>query len=273
MVKTFPEGANRSPVESEDLLAPSGKVCGCAQLCPHPRNGYNGAIMRTLIFSDIHDNLFSLERLLALRDELAADRLICLGDVGHHPAIFDLLAQHDVACTFGNWEVSGLGRMPLSLAVQVGLWPATLRHETALFCHATPDMDPAHDTTAATAAAMQRLALGWHTVFPRMDRSEEARWSALAALEAEDLRVAFHGHTHIQLAWAWLPTDDGRRMIRRIPPTEDVTELPLHPGTPDTPARYLIGVGSIGAPDDGPWPRFAVYDDEAQIVSLHRLPK
>ncbi len=227
--------------------------------------------MRTLIFSDIHDNLFSLERLLAMPEALTADRLVCLGDVGHHPAIFDLLARHNVACTFGNWEVSGLDRMSIDLAVQVGQWPATLDHGTALFCHATPDMDPAYANTATAMAAMRTHNMGWHTLFPRLDRSEEARWSALAALEAEDLRVAFHGHTHVQLAWAWLPTDDGHRLIRRIPPTQAVTDLPLHPGTPDAPARYLIGVGSLGAPDDGPWPRFAVYDDEAQIVSLHRM--
>ena len=226
--------------------------------------------MRTLIFSDIHENLSSLERLLAMRAELAADRLICLGDVGHHPALFALLAQHNVACTFGNWEVSGLGRMPLDLAVIVGQWPATLGQGDALFCHATPDMDPVYANTAITMAAMRAQNVGWHTVFPRMDRSEEARWSALAALEAGDLRVAFHGHTHVQLAWAWQPNADGRRQIRRILPTETVTEIHLTAGTPDAPARYLIGVGSLGAPDDGPWPRFAVYDDVAQVVSLHR---
>ena len=227
--------------------------------------------MRTLIFSDIHDNLSSLERLLTLRGELAADRLICLGDVGHHPALFDLLAQHDVACVFGNWEVSGLGRMPIYLAAPVGLWPATLRHKTALFCHATPDMDPAHTNTAFTIAAMQTHNTAWRTLFPRLDLDEAARWSALAALEAADLRVAFHGHTHVQLAWAWQPDRDGRRQIRRILLAGSVTHLRLHPGTPDAPARYLIGVGSLGAPEDGPWPRFAIYDDEAQTVSLHRL--
>ena len=267
-MKTFLEEASRSPV-NQDLLASSRKVC--AQLCPHPRNGYNGTTMRTLIFSDIHENLSSLERLLTLGSELAADRLVCLGDVGHHPLLFDLLAQHNVACVFGNWEVSGLGRMPATLAKRVGQWPATLRQGDALLCHATPDMDLIHTNTAATLAAMRAHNTGWHTLFPRLDRDEAARWSALAALEADDLRVAFHGHTHVQLAWAWQPDADGRRQIRRILPTDTVTEIPLRPGTPDAPARYLIGVGSLGAPEDGPWPRFAVYDDVAQVVSLHRL--
>ena len=227
--------------------------------------------MRTLIFSDVHDNLTSLERLLALGKDLAADRLVCLGDVGHHPALFDLLAEHGVACVFGNWEVSGLRRMAAARAAQVAQWPATLRRETALFCHATPDMDPAHATAASTAAAMQRQDLGWSAIFPRLDRNEDARWSALAALEAADLRVAFHGHTHVQVAWAWQPAADGRRQIRRILPAGEVTEICLAPGAPDAPARYLIGVGSIGAPDDGPWPRFAVYDEGTQAVTLHRL--
>lgn len=233
--------------------------------------------MRTLIFSDIHDNLFSLERLLARQTELDVQRLVCLGDVGHHPALFDLLAEAGAVCLFGNWEVSGLRRMAPDLAARVGAWPLRLNQGQAIFCHATPDADPAWTTTQSTLAAMQAEGLGWHRVFPRLHQDEEARWAAFAALEMADARVAFHGHTHVQRAWAWAPDALGRRQIRPILPArhpeEDVTEICLDPGTPEAPARYIVGVGSIGAPDDGPWPRFAVYDDEAQVVLLGRMER
>ncbi len=227
--------------------------------------------MRTLIFSDIHDNLASLERLLALRADLAVQRLVCLGDVGRHPYLFELLAEEQIDCTFGNWEVSGLERMAPDLAATVGAWPATLHQGDALFCHATPDMQPDWATTQAVVEIRRAQRTSWHTFFPRLDRDDDARWSAFAALEMADVRVAFHGHTHVQLAWGWLPGESGKRSLHRLPPKAPITPIPIGPGTADAPARYLIGVGSLGAPEDGPWPRFAVWDDEARVVELHRV--
>jgi hypothetical protein len=45
----------------------------------------------------------------------------------------------------------------------------------------------------------------------------------------------------------------------------------LEPGLPTAPNRYLIGVGSAGAPDDGPQLRYAIYDETTAQVWLRRL--
>lgn len=226
--------------------------------------------MRLAIFSDLHDLTEGMQRVLRDAEQRQVDRVIYLGDTGHDQALFATLQAEAIACTFGNWEVSGYRRLPTALASWVAGWPATLRHDDVLFCHATPDMSPQVTTTADAAQAM-RQGLRWHQLFPRLHLDEEARWQALAALEAEGLQVAFHGHTHVQQVWRY-----GDRRWRQLGAPH---ELHLESGDDvagaavdaPTPPRYLIGVGSAGAPQDGTALRYAVYDSTARAVTLIRL--
>jgi hypothetical protein len=110
--------------------------------------------------------------------------------------------------------------------------------------------------------------LSWHALFPRLHRNEQARWEAFAALDAAGVQVAFHGHTHIQDMWAWTDDGQGQRRLRNF---REPTEFALEPGLPTAPNRYLIGVGSAGAPDDGPQLRYAIYDETTAQVWLRRL--
>lgn len=223
--------------------------------------------MRYAIFSDLHDNQSGLTAVLADAEAGQVETLIYLGDVGRDPRLFRTLQERQIACTFGNWEVSGWQRLPAALAGWVGEWPATIRHDTAIFCHATPDL-PASVTTTAAASAYMAGNQSWHALFPRLNRQEEARWAALATLEAANCRVAFHGHTHVQELYCWEHDEAGRRHLRvdRTP-----GEFTLHQGNPTTSNRYLIGVGSAGAPDDGPGLCYVLYDDRTQQVVLRRL--
>ena len=223
--------------------------------------------MRFAIFSDLHDNLDSLHQVLTDIGQQRVDALLYLGDAGRDPALFAELQQRGIACTFGNWELSGLRRLPEPLATWVGAWPATIQHGSALFCHATPDM-PAAAATARTAVAHMAIGISWHTLFPRLNYNEQARWNALAALEAANLRVAFHGHTHVQQVWVWESDRSGQRQLRAF---TEPAEFSLEHGPADTPTCYLIGVGSAGQPDDGPALRYAVYDDGTNVVTLRKL--
>src|SRR5690606_10311884 len=108
--------------------------------------------------------------------------------------------------------------------------------------HATPDLPPSV-TDTSTAAAYMAQGIGWSQLFPRLNHNEEARWSALAALESSNKRAAFHGHTHIQQAWVYA--------ARRWRSFYGPAEFTLEEGTEELPMRYLIGVGSAGAPQDG----------------------
>lgn len=223
--------------------------------------------MRYAIFSDLHDNQRGLAAVLADAEQHATDHFIYLGDVGHDPILFQVLHARDILCTFGNWEVSGWQRLPTTLATWVGTWPAMIRHGEAIFCHATPDI-PATATTTATAAAYMSNGVGWMTLFPRLNRNEEARWVAIAALETLNACVAFHGHTHVQEVYGWVGDEQGQRHLRAFSAPSEFT---LEPGNPIAPNRYLVGVGSAGAPDDGPQLRYVIYDDATKQLLLRRL--
>ena len=216
--------------------------------------------MRYAIFSDLHDNHGALRQVLQDAERHNADELLCLGDAGHDPAIFQTLRQRRIACTFGNWEVSGWQRLEAKLAAWVGSWPAMICRNSVIFCHATPDMPAAAGNTAA-AAVYQRGGVGWLQLFPRLHLNTEARWQALAGLETRDVRAAFHGHTHIQMVWAWERASDkiighsasrGDSGTRRLHSFAGPAEFVLAAGAAEAPNRYLIGVGSAGQPLDGP---------------------
>ncbi len=220
--------------------------------------------MRIAIFSDLHNliNGFHAVSLHAQRQN--ADRLIYLGDLGSDPELFIALQAREIACTFGNWEVSGLQRLPQQLATWVAAWPAKIEINDICYTHATPDI-PAAVTTTGEAIAYMRQGIGWNQLFPRLTTNQEARWSALAALATNQQRAAFHGHTHIQQVWAY---EAGRWRTFNGP-----TEFTLESGTVEQPTHYLIGVGSAGAPQDGNTLRYALYDDSNKSVQLHALPR
>jgi predicted phosphodiesterase len=215
--------------------------------------------MRLAILSDLHNATSGLQTVMRHAQRHQADRLIYLGDLGSDPALFAALHSSEIACTFGNWEVSALRRLPPPWAAWVAEWPAKLIQGDICFTHATPDV-PTAVTNTATAATFMAQGAGWHQLFPRLHTDEQARWDALAALETANLRAAFHGHTHIQGVWSYAA---GRWRAFSGP-----TEFVLESGADAQPTRYLIGVGSAGAPQDGPTLRYAIYDDSDRRVQL-----
>lgn len=215
--------------------------------------------MRIAILSDIHSQASAFQTVMRHAQRKNIDRVIYLGDLGSDPTLFAALHSREIVCTFGNWEVSGLRRLPAQWATWVAGWPAMLTIDDICYTHATPDIPPIVTTTAEAAAYMAQ-GVGWGQLFPRLHNSETARWAALAALETTNQRAAFHGHTHIQQVWHYA---EGRWRTFNGP-----TEFTLETGTPAQPTRYLIGVGSAGDPQDGPTLRYASYDDQDRSVEL-----
>lgn len=215
--------------------------------------------MRIAIFSDLHSRVSGFQTVMRHAQRHQVDRLIYLGDLGSDPTLLAALYSGEIACIFGNWEVSGLRRLPAQWANWVAGWPAKLDIGDICYTHATPDVPPAV-TTTAEAVTYMLLGISWHELFPRLHNDEHARWAALAALETTNQRAAFHGHTHIQQVWQY---QNGRWRTFAGP-----TEFMLEPGTAEQPTRYLIGVGSAGAPQDGPALRYAIYDDRDRSVQL-----
>lgn len=215
--------------------------------------------MRTAIFADLHDNYAGLTAVLDDAAAQQADRTIFLGDAGHSPRMLAALQVRRLPCVYGNWEVSGLRRWHENLANWVSAWPALIREGGAVYCHATPDMPAALATAGATAAWM-RPGMSWSSIFPRLHQNMDALWNALAWMETAGVSVAFHGHTHVQMVWVWEVATNQLRSFTNL------TQVRLAPGT-----RTIIGVGSAGVPEDGPWPRYAIYDDAAATVLLRTL--
>jgi predicted phosphodiesterase len=215
--------------------------------------------MRLAILSDLHGLTSGFKTVLRHAQRQNVDRLLYLGDLGHEPFLFNALRSREIACTFGNWEVSGLRRLPARWASWVAEWPAKIEIGDICYTHATPDIPPSVTTTAEAVTYMAQ-GIGWSQLFPRLHNNEDARWAALATLTTNKQRAAFHGHTHIQQVWLY--------EANRWRTFNGPAGFTLDSGTTEQPTRYLIGVGSAGAPQDGTALRYAIFDEADRSVQL-----
>jgi predicted phosphodiesterase len=208
------------------------------------------------ILSDVHGRGDRLKRVLADAAAHGASQVLALGDIGGVPAL-NALDGAGATCVFGNWEASGLRGLPSFYRGWVGRWPAGYRADGLWAAHASPVWPEALSITGVVDYLRERQ-WHWTALFPSLQRSEQARWDALAELEAADVRFFFHGHTHVQEAWRWTPGGTPRRVVG--------ADLTLEDGE-----RWLVGVGSVGTPHDGDGACYALYDETARQVMWRRV--
>jgi predicted phosphodiesterase len=213
--------------------------------------------MRYAILSDIHGHQLALERVLADANLHAVGAVLCLGDVGSD-ACLDRLREAGAKMVFGNWEVSQWGHLREDNRAWVKNLPPMLAGHAFLAVHAAPWWPKGLSNVEDFMTHILRQGVGWRALFPYLDEDEEAFWRALAELEEADRRILFHGHTHVQMA-------------RRLGPINHVTALRGLTFALDRRARYVVGVGSVGRPEDGPAPKYVLYDDELATVRLRAL--
>ena len=139
----------------------------------------------------------------------------------------------------------------------VGRWPPAFRADGLWAAHASP-VWPEGLGIAGVVDYLRERQWHWTALFPSLQRSEQARWDALAELETADVRIFFHGHTHTQEAWRWIPGGVPQHIIG--------DELKIEAGE-----RWLVGVGSVGTPHDGDGACYALYDDATRQVTWRRL--
>lgn len=207
-------------------------------------------------FSDVHGRGDRLKRALADATAQGAARILGLGDIASTHAL-DLLNALDAQNVFGNWEASGLRGMPMPYRGQLTRWPAQLRADSFWAAHASP-VWPAGLGITGVVDYLRVQQSHWSALFPSLQRSDDARWAALAELEAANVTVFFHGHTHVQEAWRWVPGSAPHRL-------EGVDF------TVDDGERWLVGVGSVGDPHDGGGICYTLYDDSARRVMWRRV--
>jgi predicted phosphodiesterase len=207
--------------------------------------------------ADIHGCARQLGRVLEDAQRRGVTHLVDLGDTGTD-ACHAMLARAKAQAVFGNYEVTQWDRLSPANQERVrGLGPMLIG-ETFLAAHAAPYMPAALNTVDEALDYVLENRVKWDLLFPRLDRDPDARWKTWAELETRRKCVFFHGHTHRQMIW-------------RIGPSGAMTLLGGANSWPlDPRARYIVGVGSVGKPEEGPAPQYVIYDPNAQTLTLRR---
>jgi hypothetical protein len=213
--------------------------------------------MRYAILSDVHGRH---ERLASVLDDArsrGAAQIVSLGDIGGDSCM-DLLRQADALAVFGNYEVSGWTRLQPENQAWVRSWTPILAKDDFLAVHAAPWRPEGLHTVDDFAAWLDAAGRSWRDLFPYLTDDEDYLWQALADLEEMEKSILFHGHTHQQAVWQWGPM--GR--LRRLRASS--VRLKAH-------HRYVVGVGSVGLPEDGGGAAYAIYDGPTGRVDLVHL--
>lgn len=212
---------------------------------------------RLAIMSDIHGRLDRLCAVIRHAQDRGADGFADLGDVCADPC-HDLLRHVRAWACFGNYEVSQWSRLSAQNQIWVHSLPPLLVGDDFVAAHATPVLPDQAGDVDRMLDHMLEHNLRWQDIFPRLDRDENARWMAYAELLGQDKRVCFHGHTHLQAVW-------------RIGPDNSMSATRTRGIRFETDAHYIVSVGSVGEPEDSPWPSYVLYDVHQGAIELQRV--
>jgi predicted phosphodiesterase len=204
--------------------------------------------VRYAIVSDVHGNLESLERALALVKP--DDKLLCLGDTcGYGPnpnECLKALRERAEACILGNHDIAAVENFGVEYFNEAAreaiewtqgvineenrTWLNTLSYELRF-----PDYLMVH---GAPVDYFEYI----------LDKRAAAR-----AFEATDAPIVFIGHTHV--AEYYVREPDGSISSKHM---QHGGDLKLEDGK-----RYIIDVGSVGQPRDlNPNPSMLFYDPD-----------
>jgi diadenosine tetraphosphatase ApaH/serine/threonine PP2A family protein phosphatase len=216
--------------------------------------------MRYAILADIHANLAAF---MAVLDDIerkgGVEELWCLGDVvGYGPnprQCIELLRQHKHICIAGNHDLAAIGKLDTSYfnpdAAAACRWTARqLRPEHIVYLSNRPFVIEKDDFTLVHGS-------------PR-----EPIWEYLISINAArenfnrfKSRFCLVGHSHVPLVF-------------KCDEKGDTYYNPLLPdiGLVLARSRSIINPGGVGQPRDGdPRASYAIYDDEAGMLRLHRV--
>jgi len=210
--------------------------------------------MRYAIFSDIHNHTTALATVLHHAGQQAVDSYFCLGDVGIDECV-ERVREVGAPTVFGNWEVSGWPYLSPENQRWALRLPPVRKEAQFWLTHATP-LWPAKLATLADLNA-NRYSWPMSQLFPYLHFESPALWEIIGSLAQTGVSLMFHGHTHRQMAWRFTVDNHLQQLTHRA--------ILLRPG--DT---LVVGVGSVGRPEDGPGAAYVIYDDELRQVELLR---
>lgn len=216
--------------------------------------------MRYAIISDIHGNLPALEQVLAALADERIDQYLCLGDIVGYGAspneCCQLVQQTAAICIRGNHDEaivrSGKEDWFNAEARACLLW--TRQQLTEENRHWLASLEPIAQVGEITLC---------HGSVPDPDYYTTTAQGALHSFAAMSTSLAFFGHTHYAEWFKY--RSDWDLPAQHSHPEGGICQL-------EQDFQYLINPGAVGQPrDDNPQASFAVYDDEQQQVTIHRL--
>ena len=215
--------------------------------------------MRYCIFGDSHGNLHALEAVLEDCQDKKIDAYLCTGDLVGYGAFpkecIDRVRDISQEVVAGNHDFAVCGKLALdffnSYAEAAVLWTREqladddldyLRH-----LQLTAVVD--EDTTVSHATIYDAHAFDYI----------QTQYDAHLSLQELSTTCGFVGHSHIPIAFY---LKEGA-VNWTMEPTIEVGGL----------EKALINVGSVGQPrDENPDAAYAIYDTEAQVVEVKRVP-
>ena len=215
--------------------------------------------MRYGIFGDIHGNLHALEAVLEAYASEEIDTYLCTGDLvgyGANPkeciARVREISQEVVA---GNHDFAVCEKLALdffnSYAKSAVLWTREQLNEEELqyLRHLKLTAIADKDTTVSHATIYDAHAFDYI----------QTQYDAHLSLQELSTTCGFVGHSHIPIAFYLRDGTVNWTMETRL----DLEGLD----------KALVNVGSVGQPrDENPDAAYAVYDTEAGVVEVKRVP-
>jgi diadenosine tetraphosphatase ApaH/serine/threonine PP2A family protein phosphatase len=216
--------------------------------------------MRIVIAADIHANLEAFRAVLRHAEEDGSiDRLWCPGDiVGYGPdpkECIALVRSYPFVAVAGNHDWAAAGKIRTTdfnaAAAEAAMWTSSqLGYQERRFLEQLPEVAYEGDFTLVHGSLRAPI---WEYVLnmPTMEAQFRLMESPYSVI----------GHSHV--AFLAEEGSDGRVWMSAWKDGETVN-LPE--------ARMIINPGGVGQPRDGDWrAAYALYDFDAQMVTLHRV--
>lgn len=225
--------------------------------------GWTGAPALTCVLADVHANLPALEAVLAEAVRRGAATFLFLGDaVGYGPHPRECIARiaelrgallvrgnHDEAAAHPDSDLLGMNRLARATA---GWTRSELTDADRSWLAAMPLEHVAEDWMAVHGAPVDSRRFVAYVY----DLTYEDN---LACLARQGRSLCFHGHSHVQLAYA-----DDAGLRRKLSPRE-VLEL-------EAGRTLLVNPGSVGQPRDGDArAAFALWDRPRRRITFERV--
>lgn len=264
--------AEREKIVEEALSYPLVEAYGGARIAllegfrkgrdtvrPSPRKPTGGLVC---VFADVHGNLPALEAVISAACENGATSFLFLGDaVGYGPHPRECVARlADLGCLAvrGNHDH----------AVATGQVDGYMNSLARACAEWTRDRLGPHEIAWLLGLPLEQRGDGWMAVHgaPRDPHRMRAYVydltfeDNLRHLRHEGVPLCFHGHTHVQLVHAELPSGPTKLAFVRY--------ATLSPRT-----IHMVNPGSVGQPRDGDSrAAFALWDPASGRLELCRVP-